>query len=272
MFQKLVQSITAGIENQGASRSLVLLVGLALFLYPFSLFFVVTGLLTESYSWTASVIIVLYGLSVLTYEISFRPARSVILEFFGIAGGLFIVEWWGVKSGFPFGNYLYTEVLGFAVAGVPLAIAVSWYTTVMITRRLAQWLLPESSNSTMTVALVAGALTVALDIVLEPMASSVSYYWLWADGVIPFQNYVSWLVLTAGAVWILQARRRLQNGGRTPVVPMMIYIMQFVLFGLTDIVNGHAGATAIGCVIIGIIVVICYLPITSAFRFRTTRQ
>jgi putative membrane protein len=51
-------------------------------------------------------------------------------------------------------------------------------------------------------ALITGLLCMGYDFVLEPFASRVRNYWVWADGIIPPQNYMAWFVLSGLLAWL----------------------------------------------------------------------
>jgi uncharacterized membrane protein len=41
-----------------------------------------------------------------------------------------------------------------------------------------------------------GLLSTLYDFILEPFATTVKHYWVWADGTIPPINYAAWFVLS----------------------------------------------------------------------------
>ena len=44
----------------------------------------------------------------------------------GIAAGTFAVEWTGVHTGYPFGEYGYNSTLGMMLGGVPWTMGLAW--------------------------------------------------------------------------------------------------------------------------------------------------
>ncbi len=232
--------------------------GGAVFLFPFGVLFNVTDLLPAGFAWSASVVILLYGVAVLLSEFRAAPPPRAAAEFAAIALCLFLVEYLGVTTGFPFGSYVYTGALQPLVWGVPVVMAVAWYTTVVCTRRMAGWLLRSAGARPSAVAALAALLTVALDVVLEPMASDTRQYWIWSGGPVPWQNYAAWFLLSFAAVHVLENRavRREAPDTRVAATAAAVYSMQTVLFSLSNLAHGHAAETAAGLALAGAAVLI----------------
>ncbi|GGG20749.1 carotenoid biosynthesis protein [Paenibacillus abyssi] len=109
----------------------------------------------------------------------------------------FVVEWIGTISGYPFGIYEYTDTLRFWQDGVPLAIGFAWIGVV------GNAVLLSAARSRLGRALQVGALALAFDLILDPVAYAREF-WIWNDpnvlGAyygIPLQNFVSWFMLAA---------------------------------------------------------------------------
>ncbi|MFD2670374.1 carotenoid biosynthesis protein [Marinicrinis sediminis] len=105
----------------------------------------------------------------------------------------FLLEWIGTETGFPFGDYHYTSVLGLSLFGVPLAIACAWIAILLMARSFTPiaWSRPKR-------AAIAALYAVALDLVLDPAAHAMQF-WQWAPDQwamydVPFQNFAAWYV------------------------------------------------------------------------------
>jgi putative membrane protein len=114
-----------------------------------------------------------------------------------------LVESIGTLSGFPFGNYTYTEAFGPRLFGLlPLAIPLAWWLVLMPVYRLLGLL--RQRSALVFVALVAIGVT-AVDFVIEPVAVVIKGYWIWQDGGfyygVPWTNFVGW-ILTAAVLTI----------------------------------------------------------------------
>lgn len=147
---------------------------------------------------------------------SLRGAAAI----FGTAAGSFVLEGIGVKTGWPFGSYRYTGLLGAGWAGVPAAVSAAWVGVVVTALVLAS----PVSRSRWSRALLTGAWALAFDLVLDPVAFARGF-WIWEEpgryyGV-PFHNFLAWFAAAAlfsllfpwretQARQVRQARRLLQ--------------------------------------------------------------
>jgi putative membrane protein len=244
-IERLLSPLAGGFDDPGVRKRYIIGLSLILFLFPFGLVFIVGGLLPAQYAWTASIIIILNGLVTFVSEVRSGPPAASLLRFGLLFVLLFVVELVGVRTGYPFGSYIYTDVLRLSLLGVPIAIPFAWYSTVINTWRISEVFGPAGSTSGIVrMAAVAGILTVALDAVLEPMAAQVNFYWLWKWGIVPVQNYLSWFVLSAAAVGLLALTgRTITEDGGTVVGrranALVLFGLQWTLFALTGLVHGH---------------------------------
>jgi uncharacterized membrane protein len=149
---------------------------------------------------TIVVVTVLLGYAVSTVHAALTGGwRTVLVLVLVTTGGGLLVEALGVATGFPFGEYAYSDALGPKVLGVPLVIPLawtwmawpSWLAAGVLADRLA-WRIP-----------VAGLALASWDLFLDPQMVAEGY-WRWADpspalpGVpgIPVSNYVAWLFVS----------------------------------------------------------------------------
>ncbi|GBF73966.1 hypothetical protein PA598K_02292 [Paenibacillus sp. 598K] len=106
-------------------------------------------------------------------------------------------EWLGTKTGFPFGNYYYTDILRLGPGEVPVPIGFAWIGVVgsalLVSRSTRRWVR----------ALEVGGYALWFDLILDPVAYSREF-WIWLDPgswgsfyEIPLQNFVSWFALAA---------------------------------------------------------------------------
>ena len=139
----------------------------------------------------------------------------------------FGIETFGAITGFPFGDYHYTDRFGPMLGVVPLAIPLAWHVVVtnalFIVRDAAPNALPLAE------AAMAGLLCMGYDFVLEPFATTVKHYWIWTGGTIPPLNYAAWFVLSGLLVRLfapaLITRHRLDP---RPVLILIFTILIFV--------------------------------------------
>lgn len=227
----------------GPVRTLYLgLIAFLLFLFPFGLVFIAGRVLPAQFSWTASIIIVLTAIATLLSQFRYESPARALGTFLVLAGILFLVEFAGMTTGFPFGRYVYTDALGGLVAGVPVAMAFAWYGTVVNSWHIARRITASGTRvSVWVIAGVGGLLTVLLDLALEPMAALVTRYWVWEGDRVPLQNYAAWFVIAFLATFTLESRRDRSR----PVCDgaflssLLLYLMQWVLFFLTGLAAGY---------------------------------
>ncbi|HEX7177687.1 MAG TPA: carotenoid biosynthesis protein [Pyrinomonadaceae bacterium] len=154
--------------------------------------------------WLASLFLLLAGLIVLLGARTRRDALA--LAAVAVLG--FVVEAIGVRSGVPFGQYVYTGALQPQMLGVPVVMGLAWMALVAFasdfTRRLRLSLWPAAA--------VAALFTTACDLVIDPLAANQFGYWTWArEGIyygIPFTNFVGWFVTSLFACRIIAPRQR----------------------------------------------------------------
>ena len=107
----------------------------------------------------------------------------------------FAIETCGAMTGFPFGQYHYTDGFGPMLGVVPLTIPFAWHVVVTNALFLVRAVAPHVSR--IGEAALVGLLCTVYDFILEPFATTVKHYWIWTEGTIPPLNYVAWFVLSA---------------------------------------------------------------------------
>lgn len=111
-----------------------------------------------------------------------------------------VMENVGVLTGFPFGRYYYTDVLGPKLFLVPLLIGPAYFGTGYLSWVLATVLLDADRRrdalATVAVPVVATFIMVGWDLCLDPGSSTIARIWVWQDGGpyfgVPFVNYLGW--------------------------------------------------------------------------------
>lgn len=99
----------------------------------------------------------------------------------------FSLEWIGVYTGFPFGNYAYGSGFGWRLDAIPVMIGLNWllliYSVSVLMNKLP---LPVFLS-----ALLGAIIMVGLDFLIEPIAPKLDF-WYWHRGKIPSENYWGW--------------------------------------------------------------------------------
>lgn len=136
-------------------------------------------------------------------------------------------ELMGTTYGVPFGAYSYTALLGTKwFDRVPLLIPLSWFTM-----SWACWVIARQRSRGVRAVLLAAALLVAWDLLLDPAMSKVTSYWVWAErGTyydMPLLNLVGWGV-TGLALFIILNKIVPNPNGKLPFA-LSVYLVNFSL-------------------------------------------
>ena len=139
----------------------------------------------------------------------------------------FVAEWIGTTTGFPFGHYSYTHMLGYKILGVvPWVIPPSWFAMGLPCYVIVHALTPSDVRIGQAVSgwkrvfrIVAGAwLLMSWDLVLDPAMSALLPYWVWHEPGFyynsPLVNFFGWFgvgVLVMGAVDLVTTGRELRS-------------------------------------------------------------
>ena len=103
----------------------------------------------------------------------------------------FLVEMLGTNTGFPFGEYSYSSILGPGLLGTPFLIGLLWW---VLLRSFNDVFSRISSNKTI-ISLATGLGMLLLDIFIEPVAIGLGF-WEWQAAEVPLENYMAWFVLS----------------------------------------------------------------------------
>jgi putative membrane protein len=156
-----------------------------------------------------------------------------------------VLENMSILTGFPFGNYYYTDSLGPKIALVPFFISLSyisfgylaWVFSTIIVAEVRQ---RSTIFSTIAVSLVASFVMVDWDLSLDPIASTINHAWIWTQGGgyfgVPISNFLGW----SFTVWIFfqlfalyQQRRASEDLSRA--LPTTHYLQSIIVYAWTGI-------------------------------------
>lgn len=215
-----------------------------------------------------------------------RAALAVALTAVGVSLG---AELAGTATGLPFGEYRYTTLLGWRVAGlVPLAIPLSWFYMLVASLVIVARMSGHGPRDRLAVwqwAFAAGLLMVAWDVALDP-AMAVTGHWAWGDGSdlralgvpgwlvtfysrdvfygMPLGNWLGWL-LTATVIARLMLAivppARFRDHVASSRLPVVLYLLNGVMPVAICLRDAMWWAAAIGAVA---------MTIPSAMALRRT--
>jgi putative membrane protein len=98
-------------------------------------------------------------------------------------------EFIGVHYKWLFGEYVYGDVLGPKIFGIPLIIGVNWILVVYGVCTTLNMLFLKTNR--IMKAVIAAMVLVSLDFLIEPVAIKLDF-WTWALGDPPTQNFIGW--------------------------------------------------------------------------------
>jgi len=151
------------------------------------------GILLLGGSWSSDFVMLtplnLLLLSVVYLITSDKVKRPLLYALPALMG--FLVEMLGTNTGFPFGEYSYSSILGPGLLGTPFLIGVLWW---VLLRSFNDVFSRISSNKTI-ISLATGLGMLLLDIFIEPVAIGLGF-WEWQAAEVPLENYMAWFVLS----------------------------------------------------------------------------
>jgi putative membrane protein len=122
--------------------------------------------------------------------------------FLGLSAGIgSVFETLSLRTGFPFGHYHFTALMGPGILRLPFLLALAyvgmgylaWVLALLIAGRAGE---PLSGLRLLTQPLLASFLMVAWDISMEPVWSTVDQAWVWEKGGpffgVPISNFLGW--------------------------------------------------------------------------------
>ena len=129
--------------------------------------------------------------------------RRAVLAVGALVAYSYGIEYLGVHTGVPYGEFFYGVDLGPTLAGVPLGLPVFFIPLVMNAYLLVALLLGERARSRPLRLVSVIAAVLAMDLVLDPGAVALGF-WVYPDGGlyygVPLSNYAGWVLSATVAV------------------------------------------------------------------------
>jgi len=152
-----------------------------------------------------------------------------------------LLETAGVRTGWIFGPYHYTDKLGWQFFGlVPVLIPLAWfmmmYPTWLIARRWLGMLMAAPPH--WLVAAVGGLIMTAWDVLMDPIMVYLGH-WVWlrpgAYFGIPFHNFVGWWGMTFVTLWLFETVWKPPAPKETPAAPLRWGVLLYALVGASNL-------------------------------------
>lgn len=156
-----------------------------------------------------------------------------------------------ISTGFPFGYYHYTSLLGIKIGTVPLSIMPAYFAYGYLAWSIAAALMSKRIRGIKGIDLfvlpfIASFVMVSWDVTMDPINSTITGMWNWHQGGayfgVPFVNFLGWFlcVFTFYVTFALIDR----SGGRarnSSVIDTKLYWMLPALMYVTAVVEYIAG-------------------------------
>ena len=115
----------------------------------------------------------------------------------GVAG---MSESVSLRTGLPFGNYYFTDVMGPKISGLPVVLVLAYlgmaYCSWVLSLLIAGYREPIKGLKTVMVPLLASFILLAWDLSMEADWSTVDRAWIWRNGGpffgVPLSNFFGW--------------------------------------------------------------------------------
>jgi uncharacterized membrane protein len=132
-----------------------------------------------------------------------------------------------LRTGFPFGHYEFTELMGPKLFGLPILLALAYVGMGYLSWIVASAILkyqdrPLSGKGLVLLPLLASFTMVAWDFSMDPVWANIDQAWIWRDGGpyygVPVSNFLGWYltVYIFYQLFALYLRNRAPNSSQPP--------------------------------------------------------
>ena len=134
----------------------------------------------------------------------YRSRGIIVFTILCVAVGAFF-EILSLRTGFPFGHYRFTDLMGPAIFGLPIMLALSyvgmgylsWILGLAILQLHNQGL---SGRNIFLLPVVSSFVMTAWDLSMDPVWGAIDHAWVWRNGGsyygVPISNFFGWLLTT----------------------------------------------------------------------------
>ncbi len=165
------------------------------------------------------------AIGVTAWFLSVRPTLPSFGALAAVLVFIFLCVASGVNTGFPFGDYAFTNLAGTKIWDVPVVLPFSWLAIL-----IPAWVASDRILRYQHV-VVASLIVVAFDSVLEFAADTMDL-WHWSGGFPGELNFLSWFGVSYLAFTILKKYATVRESNA--VVPHFLFA-QLLYFFLTDV-------------------------------------
>jgi uncharacterized membrane protein len=169
----------------------------------------------------------------------YRPRGILVFTAICLAVGN-IFENLGIRTGFPFGSYYFTGVMGPKLFGVPILMGPAYlaigYTSWLLSHLILNNTDDVRPGRVVATPVLAAGIMVVWDLSAEPIWSTIGHFWIWRRGGpyfgVPVSNFLGWF-LTNYIIFQLFAlylsRQRSGSGSRIPGVYWRLAVISYLV-------------------------------------------
>lgn len=154
--------------------------------------------------------------------------RSFFVFMLIVVVSSFLIEYLGVSTGLIFGNYEYGSALGLKIGGTPLLIGILWFLLISSIGAM----ISKIEINVYWKCFLGASLMVSIDLFIEPVAMDLGF-WAWENNMIPFQNYLSWFLISFFFFFLFFHFRFSKKNQLGPV----IYWSQYLFFVAINVLS-----------------------------------
>jgi len=207
--------------------------------------------------------------------------KKTLLFFVITAGVSWGYEQVGVETGLIYGDYYYTDYLGYKMGHVPIIIPLAWFMMIYPSYIIANMIFSKKPllhqnkiSQIIVLSLLSAIVMTAWDFVVDPYLSGPTVNaWVWEKGGayfgIPIHNFLGW-ILTTFSIYLIY---RIFESKTTPVenkIPNYSVILPVLAYGLMLVANlipeEPPELQIIGPIIMGIPIIIAII------RFKQNKE
>ncbi|MFB7090496.1 carotenoid biosynthesis protein [Streptomyces sp. NPDC056296] len=207
------------------------------------------------------------------------------LALFLVAGlGGLAVEAVGVRTGYPFGAYRYTDSLGPSVVSVPVVVPLAWMMMAWPALEAGRLLATRSWRAgsrlaRVSTAVIGGWALASWDVFLDPQMVDAGH-WSWSDpspglpGVegVPLTNFIGWVAVSVVMIAVLDAVTGhpvdpVAGVGRAGGPAVVLYLWTYASSVMANLVFfGRPQVALVGGVLMGLVAVPLAWHVAAAAR------
>lgn len=231
-----------------AVKTIYLLITAVILSAPAGMYFMINDGTRAEYNWAASVFISLQFFAIALIFLGNYGMNNFLRYIPALFIFSILIEFVGIKTGFPFGNYGYSEILQPQIFNVPVQIGFSWIMTAYSSLVIIKSVNPGGSYSGIV---SAALLLTAYDFLLEPFAAHVNGFWRWENNSIPVMNYLAWFAVSVIIITIMNSlfssgKPKNGNDKLTSAAAFLLMGTNVFQFGLVNVFKGYTAASVTG--------------------------